>query len=70
LAPFYLPSLVAPAQPWADRARLAPDAAAAREKLLGIYDRQGAHPFILKHVNAHRAALGLPQLQRTWEMNR
>jgi rhamnosyltransferase subunit B len=70
LAPYYLPSLVSPPEPWASRMHGPLGRAFSRHTLPALYAAQLTHPFILQHINAHRSALGLDAIQSTAALDR
>ncbi|HKO92317.1 MAG TPA: nucleotide disphospho-sugar-binding domain-containing protein, partial [Polyangiaceae bacterium] len=68
-APYFLPSLVAPPQPWASQIRPGSSASQARSMLLASYAQYYAQPFILEHLNAHRRQLGLDPVASTYALS-
>jgi rhamnosyltransferase subunit B len=69
LAPYFLPSLIDPPEPWARRMKGPLGRAFAQYTLPQLYAQFHSHPFILQHLNAQRAALGLGAVDRTSSMN-
>lgn len=68
-APYFLPSLVAPPQPWASQIQPGSSASQARNQLLASYAQYYAHPFILEQLNAQRRQLGLDPVVSTYSMS-
>lgn len=69
LAPYFLPSLIDPPEPWARRMKGPMGRAFAQYTLPQLYAQFHSHPFILKHLNAQRTALGLSLVDRTSSMD-